>query len=113
MTLKCNECVFWKPGPGVRPQGWGKCARLSGDSYVSLLADDQGGQIQHVRTPPSFGCNEAEPAVQVLELLEVCCAVCGLTVEHSIDAGSPEDAEHIMEAHLREHREEQAMGRER
>ena len=105
MTLKCNECIFWKPGPGVRPEGWGRCALLSGDGARSPLADAGGGTIPHVATPGSFGCSEWGPAVRVLELLEVYCEICGLTVEHSIDAGCPEDAESIMETHLREHRE--------
>lgn len=112
MMMKCRECVFWKPGPGMKPEGWGKCARLSGDEYVTLLASESGEQIGHVRTPPAFGCTEAEPAVQVLEVIEVYCQICGETVEHSIDAGCSGEAEAVMAEHLREHREEQERGGE-
>ena len=58
--MKCQECVFWKVQPGGKPDGWGKCARLSGNEYVTLLADAEGGRIQHVKTPPEFGCNQIE-----------------------------------------------------
>ena len=78
-----------------------------------------GGQ----RPIPAGGCrgwdNPARRHAKVIRLqrvephragagtLEVYCEIRGLTVEHSIDAGCPEDAESIMEMHLREHREMQ------
>ena len=110
-NMKCHECTFWKPLPREgQPAGWGKCARLSGDRCVTLLADAQGGQIQHVSTPPDFGCNEAQAAVQVLEVIEVYCQICELTIEPFIDAGLPREAQDVAEEHLREHRKAQEAG---
>ena len=110
MGMKCRECIFWKIEPAGQPAGWGKCARLSGNEYVTLLADAEGGQIQHVKTPPEFGCNQIEYALQVLEFISVYCAICESTVEYEIDAGMPQEAEDVAENHLREHREAQESG---
>ena len=113
MSGTCRECVFWEPGPGMKPEGWGQCTRLSGEHCVTLLADADGEQIQHVRTPPSFGCNSIEYALREMETIEIYCAICEATVEHSLDAGMPQAAEELAEAHLMEHRESQARGEER
>ena len=100
--MNCRDCMFWTPRPDIAPRGWGKCERLSGDASMTLLADARGEEIQHVSTPPSFGCNQAAPALTATEHILVHCRVCEQQLGDPLDPGRSEEAQARMEEHLRD-----------